>query len=276
MYAANASTGYLLRVGTGGRYLGRWRYSPPPANQYTLSQAGVAVGGQGNVFVTDAAGNRIEKFYPPYGLINQWGTAGSGQNQFNMPVAVVVDSRGNVYVADKLNRRIQEFDASGNFITMWPMPWHGGQGSSMPASMAIGPGGSLYVSGSCDGTSCTAGHGDSQDIVVKFSTSGQVLRDWVGGTPHGGVGPDEKPWIILNGIAVDTAGNWYIAGLMSFPGNSFASGVLEFSPAGKLLHRWRIPDAATPQGTATPQGIALDPRGTIYVTQGAGILKLAR
>jgi tripartite motif-containing protein 71 len=271
MYAADASTGYLLRLGTGGNYLGRWSYGPKPTGTYALSPAAVAVGGQGNVFVADTAGNRIEKFYPPYGLINHWGTAGSGPNQFNLPSGIAVDGPGNIYVADKLNLRIQKFSPAGTFLSMWPMPWRKGRGSSMPTSVAIAPGGGIYVAGTCYGSSCTAGHGDSQDIVVKFSAGGQVLQDWVGGTPHGGVGPDEKPWIILNAMTIDSAGNWYVTGLVSFPGSSLSPGVLEFSPAGKQLRRWRVPDAATPQGIGLPHGIALDPRGSIYVTQGDGV-----
>jgi DNA-binding beta-propeller fold protein YncE len=276
LYAADASTDYLLRLGTGGHYLGRWSYGPKPSNPLNPSPAGVAVGGQGNVFVADAARNRIEKFYPPYGLINRWGTAGSGPGQFNLPVAVAVDRQGNIFVADKLNLRIQKFSPAGTFLSMWPMPWRGGQGSSMPTSVAIGPGNTIYAAGTCFGTSCTAGHADSQDIVVKFSAAGHVLQEWVGGTPHGGVGPNEKPWIILNALTVDGMGDWYGTGLMSFPGPSLSSGVLEFSPAGKLLREWRVPNTATPGSTVLPLGIALDPRGSIYVTQGATILKLTR
>jgi len=276
MYATDVSTGYLLRFGTGGHYLGQWSFGPKPANRYNLLPAGVAVGGRGNVFVADAAGNRIEKFYPPYGLINQWGTAGTGPDQFNMPVAVAVDRHGNIYVADKLNLRIQKFSPAGTYLTMWPMPWRGGQGSSMPTSLAIGPGDTIYAGGTCYGNSCTAVHADSQDIVVRFSTDGQVLKDWVGGSPHGGVGPGQKPWTIVNGMTVDGAGNWYVSGLIWFPGRSLNPGVLELSPAGKLLHRWRVPDAETAMGIALPQGIALDPQGSIYVSQGTQILKLAR
>jgi DNA-binding beta-propeller fold protein YncE len=226
--------------------------------------------------VADAGRNRIEKFYPPYGLINQWGTTGSGPNQFNRPQGIAVDRQGNIYVADTRNLRIQQFSPAGSFLTSWPMPWRGGQGSSMPTSVAVGPGNTLYVAGTCYGSSCTAGHGDAQDIVVQFSAAGDVLRDWVGGTPHNGVGPQDKSWITIDAITVDGAGNWYVAGIMAFPGPSWKPGVLEFSSAGALLHRWRVPDSGTPQYGASPSGIALDPRGSIYVTQGPDILKLAR
>jgi DNA-binding beta-propeller fold protein YncE len=277
MYTADAATGDLLRLGTGGHYLGRWSYGPKPANPYVLLPAGVAVGGQGNVFVADAAENRVEKFYPPYGLINQWGTPGSGPGQFNRPEGIAVDRTGNIYVADTLNLRIQEFSPAGSYLTSWPMPWIGGQNTSEPTSLAVGPGGSIFAIGNCPARPwCNNGHFDSQDVVVKFSPAGAVLREWVGGTPHNGVGPQEKPWITPNAITLDGAGNWYVTGVVAFPGPSWKAGVLEFSPAGALLHRWRVPDAATPQGIGSPQGIALDPRGSVYVTQGAQILKLTR
>jgi streptogramin lyase len=274
MYTADAATGDLLWLGTRGRYLGRWSYGAKPANPYLLPPAGVAVGGQGNVFVADAARNRVEKFYPPYGLINQWGTTGTGPNQFQSPRGIAVDRQGNVYVADTRNLRIQKFSPAGSFLTSWPMPWISGQNTSEPTSLAVGPGGSIFAIGICPARPwCNNGHFDSQDVVVKFSPAGAVLREWVGGTPHNGVGPEEKPWITINAITLDGAGNWYVTGGVAFPGPSWKAGVLEFSPAGALLHRWRVPDSATPQYGA---GIALDPHGSIYVTQGPDILKLPR
>ena len=53
-------------------------------------------------------------------FVKEWGTAGSGDGQFNSPFGVAVDSNGDVYVADTGNHRIQKFKNNvrfGNFIT---------------------------------------------------------------------------------------------------------------------------------------------------------------
>ena len=42
-------------------------------------------------------------------FLTTWGTAGSGNGQFDLPAGVATDGSGNVYVADAGNNRIQKF-----------------------------------------------------------------------------------------------------------------------------------------------------------------------
>ena len=49
----------------------------------------------------------------------KFGSPGSGEGQYNVPLALSVDSSGNIYVADRDNNRIQKFDKDGNFLRMW-------------------------------------------------------------------------------------------------------------------------------------------------------------
>ena len=58
----------------------------------------------------DSANNRIASFNPAdfAGTFASFGSAGSGDGQFNQPVGVTVDSAGNVWVADTFNNRIVE------------------------------------------------------------------------------------------------------------------------------------------------------------------------
>ena len=42
-------------------------------------------------------------------FVIKWGTAGTGDGQFNWPTGVAVAPDGSVYVADALNNRIQKF-----------------------------------------------------------------------------------------------------------------------------------------------------------------------
>lgn len=274
MYVTDAATGHVVKLSTTGRYLGQWSFTTPLGTN--PAPGAVAVGGQGNVFVADTPGNQIEKYYAPSdGLNNHWGTHGGGPNQFSAPSGIAIDSRGTVYVADTENSRIGVFSPAGTYLSVWPMPWTNGTGTSLPVAVATGPGDLVSAIGKCPGTAqCNNGHFDTQYNAVRFSPAGTVLQTWVGGTPHGGVGPTDKPWITARAIAVDRAGNWYVAGLMSFPKSGLYPGVQKYSPAGKLLRQWRVPSAEDRLGIAVPHGIALDPRGSIYITQGTQVLKL--
>ena len=51
--------------------------------------------------------------------MGNWGTAGSGDGEFQNPQDVAIDSLGNLYVTDTNNHRIQKFDNNGQFIIEW-------------------------------------------------------------------------------------------------------------------------------------------------------------
>lgn len=53
----------------------------------------------GNILVVDSGNHRILRFSNTGGYIDQWGSLGSGNGQFNFPVGVAVDTAGNVFVA---------------------------------------------------------------------------------------------------------------------------------------------------------------------------------
>lgn len=101
IYKLNASGGVLVQrdirdieaVGAGG------------AGKPNLTD--IAIDGEGNVYVTDEANDRVLKFDPDVqGLLRWWGTEGSGLGQFRNPRGVAIGRDGFVYVADSGNRRI--------------------------------------------------------------------------------------------------------------------------------------------------------------------------
>jgi hypothetical protein len=52
------------------------------------------------VFVADTFNNRIQKFTNTGTFITKWGSSGSDNGQFELPVDVAIDPSGNVFVAD--------------------------------------------------------------------------------------------------------------------------------------------------------------------------------
>ncbi len=79
----------------------------------------VALDSSNNVYVSDAANNRIVKFSGGGTLLTQWGSPGTANGQFDYPAGVAVDSSNNVYVADQSNSRIEKFNNDGDYLTQW-------------------------------------------------------------------------------------------------------------------------------------------------------------
>lgn len=81
----------------------------------------IAFGPNGDFFVSDGYVNaRVAKFNKDGDYLKQWGSKGTGENQFNIVHDVVFDSKGRLLVADRENSRIQVFDQDGKLLKIWP------------------------------------------------------------------------------------------------------------------------------------------------------------
>jgi len=83
---------------------------------------GLTIDSQGNLYVTEVANHRVQKFDPDGNFLAQVGGKGESSSRFNEPWGVTTDAEGNVYVADTFNHRIQKFDADLNFLLAWGRP----------------------------------------------------------------------------------------------------------------------------------------------------------
>jgi DNA-binding beta-propeller fold protein YncE len=55
-----------------------------------------------------------------YNLVDQWGTPGTGNGEFNAPSGIAVDKTGGyIYVNDEGNDRIQKFSSDRTYVTQW-------------------------------------------------------------------------------------------------------------------------------------------------------------
>jgi streptogramin lyase len=91
------------------------------------------------IFVADSKNNRILKFDPNGVLLGSWGSTGSGNGQFNLPVDTAVDAAGNVFVADYNNNRIQKFGINGNWLASFGSAGYGTGQFNGPRGVCIDP-----------------------------------------------------------------------------------------------------------------------------------------
>ncbi len=80
----------------------------------------IAFAANGDVYVSDGyANSRIVKFSKDGKYLMEWGKAGRGPGEFQVPHGVAVDPAGLVYVADRENNRVQIFTSDGKFLRQW-------------------------------------------------------------------------------------------------------------------------------------------------------------
>jgi DNA-binding beta-propeller fold protein YncE len=77
--------------------------------------------------------------------ISGFGSAGSGDAEFNLPWGIDLDLFGQIYVADWRNDRIQRFSADGEFIDQCGASGDGEEQFNRPSDVAVDDAGYIYV-----------------------------------------------------------------------------------------------------------------------------------
>ena len=106
---------------------------------------GVAVDGNGMLYVADTGNDRVVQIAPDGGVRRAWGTRGTADGHFLSPDAVAVDAAGLVYVLEYENNRVQVFDGSGRFIARWGIRGIGLGEFSQPTAIVVDCAGAVYV-----------------------------------------------------------------------------------------------------------------------------------
>lgn len=239
-----------------------------------IAPFGVAVDSAGVIYVAEYGTNRIRKIDTAGNattLIGDGiqGFAGDGgpanKVRMNLPTGVQVDSAGNVYFADSQNNRIRKF-SGGNVATFagnggLSRSGDGGPGTSAqlntPLGVAVDAAGNLYIA-------------DTLNNIVRKVSGGNITTFAGNGAAGSGGDGGAATSAQLNGpqgLAVDSAGNLYIADTQNHRVRKVSGGTIG-TVAGT-----GTPGFAGDGGAAgsaqlnAPFGVALDSAGNLYIAE---------
>ncbi|HEV2479666.1 MAG TPA: gliding motility-associated C-terminal domain-containing protein [Puia sp.] len=282
---ASVSTAEALPIGSaitvaGGNGAGS-------ANNQLNSPAGVALDGQGNVYVADMNNNRVMKWAPG---------AGSGTQvsyvELEFPIFVTANAVGDVFVSDNLGATVLEF-VPGSPLDVSAAGGHGvGSNANQldaPGSVCLDAAGNVYVAddwnyrvqkwapGAASGVTVAGGHmiGPDNDQVEPgpifvdgagnlwvFDAGYNRLMEWAPGATSGVqiLGPADINFA-PGGIWVDGAGNIYLT-------DGVDNSVKKFAPGSKVGVTVAGGNGAGPGANQLdgPTSLFLDAKGDIYVS----------
>src|SRR5271157_3160449 len=278
LYIADTAN-YRIRKVSGGTIAtvggnGVFSYSGDggPATSGSLnSPMGVALDSAGNLYIADSANNRVRKVSG--GTITT--VAGSGTLGFAGdggpatsaslwgPSAVAVDSAGNLYIADYGNNRIRKVTA-GTITTVAGNGYGGYSGDGGPATSALlyGPeglaldsAGNLYIA-------------DTYNNRIRRVSGGTITT--VAGNGNQGSSGDGGPatsasLTLPSGVAVDSAANLYIADAGNGRVRKVSWGTITTVAGNGALAFSGDGGPATSASLYTPEGVALDSAGNLYI-----------
>ncbi len=256
---------------------------------------GVAVDGDGNVYIADSGNNKLRKLTKAGAISTIAGdgtfclvatsSCGDGPNataaQLGTPSGLAVDTAGNVYIAEEQSNKVRKLTPAGAISTI------AGNGSAcalatgscgdgpdataaqlrFPNGVAVDAAGNVYIA-------------DAGNNKVRKLTPAGAISTIAGdgsacalATGSCGDGPDATAAQLRfpTGVAVDTAGNVYIADALS-------NKVRKLTPAGAIstiagdgnLCAARTGSCgdgadATAAQLRFPRGVAVDAAGNVYI-----------
>jgi DNA-binding beta-propeller fold protein YncE len=237
VYVVDAATARVYKFTTGGQFLLSFGSEGTGNGQFSGGGRDVTVDGDGNVWVGDMPNFRAQKFAPDgrFLLAVPNPPVPPPPGGFAEPRAVGVDGAGNVFVSDTDNWRIQKFNASGTFAFQWGSRGGGPYKYNYAKGLAVDRAtGAVYV--------CDTDNGQ----IKKYTNAGTFI--WQAGSG-----------IKCNGADVAGDGSVYFAD----PQNAR---VVQLNGTTGAQIRV-IGTAGTGNGQFQyPNGVTVDPDGTIWVT----------
>lgn len=252
LYVADSANHRIVELNENGEILNSWG-SPSVEGQAspgTFNEPwGIAVDGQGIVYVADTWNHRIQKFDADGKFLLEWGMPGLSTDNnlfFWGPRGVAVGPDGSIYVTDTGNRRVAVFNPNGEFQFQFGLE---GDGSlDEPVGITIGQDGRVYVADTWNSR------------VAIFGTDGTFLNDYpVQAWTSASI--ENKP-----SIAVDDQNRVYLTDPEGYR-------VIVLDDGGEPLMVFGQ-FGSEPESFGLPNGIAISPSGQLWIAD-AGNNRLA-
>jgi tripartite motif-containing protein 71 len=227
---------FLLSWGSRGSGPGQFNLNPQDVGYPPEMPSGgfIAVDSHGNVFISDAYNLRVQKFDSHGRFLSQFGTAGSGDGQFDPPLIgpIYIDKHDNIWVSSF--PRVQKFDSKGRFLASYT-----GDGYLNGAAMGvIDQHGNIFIADLLNSR------------IVMLDSSGKFIKAW--GTP--GTGPGQLNMPVK--MVLDEESRLYVA--------DNTDRIQVYTTDGNFLGQWSTPGKGYPPFDVAISGLAIDKKGNIY------------
>jgi hypothetical protein len=257
LYVVSQFASEILVLSPDGALVRRWgergtgdgQFDLVTNGNWNIDVGGIAVAADGTVYVADTFNRRIQAFDPTGRFLRTWGSYGTSDGQFLVPIDVTIGADGEVLVVDAARGDIQRFSPDGT-------------------PLGIVPGGGAH-----DGVAdhATGTRTEADGTVYDVDPASGWLNSWM---PDGsfrsslllagtGSASLSQPFLAApTNTAIDAEGNIYLTEL---------DRLLLFTPGGELASTWVSPATQNDAGWM-PIAIAAD--GTVYLSGDHAIYRL--
>lgn len=234
-----------------GRFVRQWGRKGEGAGQFDLP-AGIVVGAEGSIYVSDYNLDRIQRFSESGRLLSTFG--GDKGPKFDSPIGLDLDEQGRLYAADFWTKVVHVLDRDGHPAATIGKPGQFGPGRlDYPSDVDVGADGSVLVA-------------DTYNYRVQlFDSKGRQQAAW--------------GWHLFWFFPRPSGGNWgfsEVTGVALSPkgelihvADSVNQRVVMLDSQGRFITDWKVPDVRPGLGTPMQVATSLDGK-RLYATDVIG------